>query len=329
MKILVTGGTGFLGRRLVSALLDRGHQVYLMGRNFSSVEELLADGAIPVVCDLRDHDAVHAACEGMHTVYHTAALVAPWGKRTDFFEINVRGTEAVLDGCRMHGVRRCIHVSSSCVTFTGRDQLNSSESAVYPRHFSSVYPLSKQYAERLVNAAVMDLQTVIIRPHAIFGPHDRWLPRMLEMARQQRLYQIGNGRNRMDMTYVDNVVHALLLSLYAPNAIGKTYIITNDEHVVLWNALRSILQKLKLPTHLRTLPLPMALALASTMEKQATLTGTPPLLTRYVSSMLACSQTYNISAARKDLAYEPVVSVSEGIERTLESLKAHRRWSIY
>ncbi|GCE30829.1 3-beta hydroxysteroid dehydrogenase [Dictyobacter alpinus] len=328
MKILVTGGTGFLGRRLVSALLDRGHQVYLMGRNFSYVQQLLADGAIPVACDLRDHTAVYAACEGIHTVYHVAALVTPWGKRNDFFEINVQGTEAVLEGCRMHGVKRCIHVSSSCVTFTGRDQLNISESAAYPRHFSSPYPLSKRYAEELVKAAMTDLQTVIIRPHAIFGPDDRWLPRMLEMARQQRFYQIGNGRNRVDMTYVDNVVHALLLSLYAPKAVGKTYIITNDEHIVLWNAFRNILQQLKLPTQLRTLPLPIALTLASAMEKQAELTGATPLLTRYIASMLACNQTYNISAARRDLAYEPVVSVSEGIEHTLDALKMQRRWSI-
>lgn len=84
MKILVTGGTGFLGRHLVSVLLDRGHQVYVMGRNFSTVEKLIVDGAMPVSCDLRDHERVYAACEGMSVVYHLAALVAPWGPRTDF-----------------------------------------------------------------------------------------------------------------------------------------------------------------------------------------------------------------------------------------------------
>lgn len=328
VKILVTGGTGFLGRRLVSALLDRGHQVYMMGRNFSRVQELMHDGAIPVACDLRDREAVLAACTGMNTVYHVAALVKPWGNWADFFEINVDGTAAVLEGCRRHSVRRCIYVSTSSVTFGGQNQHNITESTPYPQRFSSPYARSKYHAEKLVKAA-SDVQTVIIRPHAIFGPGDRWLPRLLEYARQQRLYQIGNGRNRSDVTYVDNVVHALLLALYAQNVCGKTYIITNDEHVVLWNALRVILQRLKLPESLRTMPLPFALMLASAMERKASWMGTNPMLTRYMATMLACTQTYDISAARKDLCYEPVVSVSEGIDRTLDSLKLHRRWTIY
>ncbi|GLV53735.1 3-beta hydroxysteroid dehydrogenase [Dictyobacter sp. S3.2.2.5] len=328
MKILVTGGTGFLGRRLVSALLDRGHQVYMMGRNFSRVQELMRDGAIPIACDLRDREAVFTACAGMNTVYHVAALVKPWGDWTDFFEINVEGTATVLEGCRRHNIRRCIYVSTSGVTFNGQNQHNITESAPYPPRFSSPYIRSKYQAEKLVKAA-SDVPTVIIRPHAIFGPGDRWLPRMLEYARQQRLYQIGNGRNRSDVTYVDNVVHALLLALYAQNICGKTYIITNDEHIVLWNALRVILQRLKLSESLHTLPLPFALMAASAMERRASWIGNTPMLTRYTATMLACTQTYDISAARKDLSYEPVVSVSEGIDRTLDSLKLHRRWTIY
>lgn len=328
MKILVTGGTGFLGRRLVSALMDRGHQVYMMGRNFSRVQELIQDGAIPVACDLRDHEAVSTACIGMNTVYHAAALVKPWGNWADFFEVNVDGTAAVLEGCRRHNIRRCIYISTSSVTFNGQNQYNITETTPYPQHFSSPYTRSKYYAEKLVRAAT-DVPTVIIRPHAIFGPGDRWLPRMLEYARQQRLYQIGNGHNRSDVTYVDNVVYALLLALYAQDACGKTYIITNDEHIALWSTLRVILQRLKLSESLRTLPLPLALMMATAMERRASWTGTSPMLTRYTATMLACNQTYDISAARTVLAYEPVVSVSEGIDRTLDSLKLHRRWSIY
>jgi nucleoside-diphosphate-sugar epimerase len=288
----------------------------------------MQDGAIPVACDLRDHEAVLAACSGMNTVYHVAALVKPWGDWTDFFEINVDGTAAVLEGCRRHNIRRCIYISTSSVTFNGQNQHNITESTPYAQYFSSAYARSKYDAEKLVKAA-SDVPVVIIRPHAIFGPGDRWLPRMLEHARQQRLYQIGNGRNRSDVTYVDNVVHALLLALYAQDVCGKTYIITNDEHIVLWNTLRVILQRLKLSEPLRTMPLPFALMLATAMERRASWMGTSPLLTRYTATMLARTQTYDISAARKDLAYEPVVSVSEGIDRTLDALRLHRRWTIY
>src|ERR1017187_8900780 len=102
MRILVTGGTGFLGKHLASALLERGHEVSLLGRNFAQVEALIAQGAIPVKADLRDGDAVRSACAGMEIVYHAGALSAPWGRRADFFAINVGGTEAVVAGCQTH-----------------------------------------------------------------------------------------------------------------------------------------------------------------------------------------------------------------------------------
>src|ERR1700692_4915055 len=98
MKMLVTGGTGFLGRRLAAFLLERDHHVRIMGRNMVPVASLLELGATPVVADLRDKKAVISACSGVDIVFHAGALSAPWGKRADFFEINVGGTEAVLAG---------------------------------------------------------------------------------------------------------------------------------------------------------------------------------------------------------------------------------------
>jgi nucleoside-diphosphate-sugar epimerase len=327
MKILVTGGTGFLGQHLASALLARGHQVHLMGRDFSRVEGLIAAGANVVACDLRDRAGVGQACSGMDAVYHVGALSSPWGKRADFFAINVRGTEAVLEGCRKHGVKRCIYVSSPSVVFTGQDQCDLTEAAPYPRRFVSTYSLTKKLGEDLVNAAsaTSDLQTVIIRPKAIFGPGDQaLLPRLIEAARRGRLPQIGDGRNLVDLTYVANVVHALLLALDSQAAIGKTYTITNDEHVPLWEVIRIVLGMLNLPTNLRNVPLPAVLAAATLMELSAAVSGREPLLTRYSALILARTQTYDISAARRDLGYAPVVSVDEGITCTLEMLKGSK-----
>lgn len=324
MKILVTGGTGFLGRYLVSALLDRGHRVYLMGRNFSGVQDLIADGAVPISCDLRDDEAVRGACAGINTVYHMGALVSQWGERSDFFDINVGGTAAVLAGCREHAVKRCIYVSSTCVTLSSQGQSNATEQAPYEQRLTSLYSLSKQRAERLVQATT-DVQTVIIRPSIVFGPGDKWLSSIVEDAYKHRLYQFGNGQNQVDMTYVDNVIHALMLALYAVNVSGQTYIITNDEHVVLWDMIRTLLYRLKCPTNARYVPLPIARAAAAAMEQRASLDGTKPLFTRFVINLLANTQTYDISAARRDLNYTPLVSVSEGIERTVKALQAHRQ----
>lgn len=319
--MLITGGTGFLGRHLARALLLRGHRVDLLGRNFSQSADLLSLGAQPVPVDLRDQQATIAACAGMDAVFHVGALSAPWGRRADFFAINVDGTANVIAGCERHDVGRLIYVSSPSVVFDGRDHWNLSESAPYPRRFASIYSLTKKLGEDLVNQAAAALPTVILRPKAIFGPGDTsLLPRLIDAARRGRLPQIGDGRNLVDLTYVDNVVHALLLALAAPAAVGRTYTITNGEHPPLWDVIRQVLRHQGLSTRLRRVPLSVALPAAAIMEARAAITGREPLLTRYSAAILARTQTYTISAAQRDLGYAPQVSVAEGIARTLATL---------
>ncbi|HEY0068431.1 MAG TPA: NAD-dependent epimerase/dehydratase family protein [Chloroflexia bacterium] len=320
MEILVTGGTGFLGRHLARGLLERGHEVRLMGRHFAGVSDLLRSGAVAVRADLRDREAVTSACEGVEAVFHAGALSAPWGPSRDFHDINVGGTASVLAGCRAHGVRRIVCVSSPSVVFDGRDHINLREDAPYPRRFASVYSLTKKLGEDLVKAASREgrLETVILRPKAMFGPGDQsLLPRLVEVARRKRLPQIGDGRNLVDLTYVENVVQALILALDSRAAIGKTYTITNGEHVPLWPTVRMVLRRVGLPDDLRSLPLPVALLAARLMEIAGTVRGKEPLLTTYTVGILARTQTYDISAARRDLGYAPAVTVAEGIERTL------------
>ncbi|HEY0753095.1 MAG TPA: NAD-dependent epimerase/dehydratase family protein [Ktedonobacteraceae bacterium] len=321
MNILVTGGTGFLGRHLAAALVERGDRVFLLGRNFAPARDLLARGAVPIEADLRANAAVQAACAGMEVVYHVGALSAPWGRRADFFAINLGGTESVLAGCQAHGVRRLVYVSSPSVVFDGHDQFEAREQVEYPRHFTSVYALTKKLGEDRVKAAA-GLETVTLRPKAIFGPGDQaLLPRLIAAARRQRLPQIGSGRNLVDLTYVGNVVHALLLAAEARAAVGNTYTITNGEHAPLWEVIRAVLRRLGLRSHIRAVPLELALGAASLMEARAALTGIEPLLTRYAVLILARTQTYDISAAQRDLGYAPQISLADGIACTLETLK--------
>jgi nucleoside-diphosphate-sugar epimerase len=305
---------------LARALLEQGHNLRLMGRDMAPARALIAAGARQVVADLRDPAAVIAACAGIDAVYHVGALSAAWGRRADFFAINVDGTAAVLAGCRSHAVRRVIYVSSPSVVFDGGDHRDLTEAAPYPRRFASIYSLTKKLGEDLVNAAGW-CETVIVRPKAIFGPGDRsLLPRMIAAARQGRLPQIGDGRNLVDLTYVENVADALVLALDAKAATGKTYMITNDEHILLWDVIRSVLGRLGIPANLRQVPLALALVAAGLMECRAVLTGREPLLTRYTAAILGRTQTYDISAARRDLGYVPRVPVAAGIERTLAVL---------
>lgn len=317
MRVLVTGGTGFVGGWIASRLLADGWEVRLMGRDFAPAAALLAAGAEPWPAELRDRAAVVAACEGMDAVVHSGALSAPWGRRADFVAVNVGGTAAVVAGCRRHNVGRLVLISSPAVIFTGGDHRLSSEATPYPRRFSSHYAASKAAAEGLLRAA-HELPSVILRPKAVFGPGDRaLLPRVVAAARAGRLVQIGDGRNLVDVTYVENVAHAAALALRSAAAVGNTYQITNGEHVPLWELIRTVLRRLGIPDRLRTVPLPLMLGAAALMEARAALSGREPLLTRYSVAVLGRTQTYEIAAARRDLGYAPPVSVAAGVEATL------------
>ena len=323
MKVLITGATGFLGGHLARQLLLRGDQVSAFGRNLEALAELKALGADVVRADLRDENAVVEACRGVEAVCHAGALSSAWGEKSEFFSINVSGTANILRGCKTHGVRRFVYVSSSSVLFDGRSHRNLNESAPLPRKFASVYSHTKKLGEDLTREAQSnDLETVIIRPKALFGPGDpALLPRVVRAAREGKLVQIGSGRNELDLTFIDNAVDALVLSLERPNIAGRTYHISGGQPVRLWPLLKDVLRRLDLPHELRVVPFRIVYALACAAELRAGLSGDEPVLTRFGVSLLARTQTFDISLARRELGYEPRVSVEEGIERTLQKLK--------
>jgi len=240
-----------------------------------------------------------------------------------FYNVNVGGTENILEGCRAARVRRLIYVSSPSVVFDGHDHRNLPDDAPYPRRFASAYSWTKKLGEDRVNAARRDgLEMIILRPKAVFGPGDTsLLPRLIAAGRQGRLPQIGGGRNQVDLTHRDNVVHVLRLCLDAPaEALGRTMTITGGESAPLWEVIRQILRAAGIGGHLRSLPLPVVLAAAGLMEARAAVTGKEPLLTRYTALILARTQTYDISQARRYLGYAPVIGLDEGIAQTVATL---------
>lgn len=324
--ILVTGATGFLGGALTRTLLLHGYRVRALGRNPHRHAQLQALGADTRWVDLRNRSAVQNACVGVDAVVHAGALSSLWGRARDFHAINVEGTRHVVDGCVAHRIRRLVHISSPSVVFDGRDQSNATEDVAYPRRFTSVYAATKKRAEDVVRAAARQgLETVTLRPKAMFGPGDTaLLPRLIRAAAAGRLAQIGNGENRVDLTYVENVVHAILLSLESPSAPGRTYTITNAEHPKLWDVVRRVLAHQRMNRTLRTVPIPLALVAASLLEARARFDGREPALTRYSVLVLARTQTYDISAARRDLGYEPIIGVDDGLERSLHAMERVR-----
>ncbi len=336
MSVLVTGGTGFLGRRIVERLLAEGRSVTVLARN--PAPELEARGVRFIRTSLDDPAAVRAACIGIETVFHTAAKVGVWGRYDDFFRTNVLGTRALLEGCRTQGVQRLIYTSTPSVVYNGHDLAGPDESLPLTTNCPSPYPLTKAIAEREVLAANtvdphVGLQTVALRPHLIWGLGDPHLvPRVLERARAGRLRIVGTGQNRVDMVHVENAVEAHLLAERALTpanspAAGRAYFITNGEPVVLWNWINELLRALGEPPVTKKISLDAASAVGAICEAlwRVLPVRTEPPMTRFIAAELAKDHWFDISAARRDLGYTPRISMAAGTAELIESLRKASR----
>lgn len=320
-KALVTGATGFLGRAAAVRLQAMGWDVAGFGRDPQAGRRLTAHGIPFLQGDLRSRQDIEAACAGRDFVIHCAALSSPWGRYRDFFEANVTGTAHVVDGCIRHGVRRLVHVSTPSIYFDYTDRLHLSEQAALPRKPVNAYAATKRIAERVVSdAAGRGLQSVIVRPRAIFGPGDTSLfPRLLRVNAARGIPLIGDGGALLDLTYMDNVVDALALACTAPDrATGQIYNISNGEPVKLIELLQQLFDMLQLQLRTRRISRSAALAAGWTMEwlyRAFPALGQEPPFTRYTVGLLAYSQTLDISKARKLLDYEPRIGIQEGLSR--------------
>jgi nucleoside-diphosphate-sugar epimerase len=297
----------------------------------SPVPELEARGAEWFQLDLADAAEVRRVCSGMSTVFHVGAKVGIWGRYADFRAVNVGGTQAVINGCRDFEVPRLVFTSSPSVVFNGMDLADADEDLPYGNDIPASYAATKAIAE----AAVLNaddhkgLRTIALRPHLVWGPGDmHLLPRVIERARKGRLRVVGSGKNRVDLTYIDNVVDAHLLAeqtlVERPDSSGGcAYFVTNGEPVELWTWINDLLGRLGIQKVEKTISLPAARRLGVGCEFIWTalrLRREPPM-TRFVASELAKDHWFSIERVKRDLRYLPRVSMADGLERFLNGFE--------
>ena len=331
MRALVTGGGGFLGGGIARALHEDNHDVSIVGRRKYSH---LPKDIQSFQGDIRDFDFLRKAFSGMDTVFHTAAFPGIWGREEDFYSINVDGTRNVIKACILGGVQKLIFTSSPSVIFGKSSLKEVDETTPYPKNYLCEYPRTKAIAEKLViEANGVDLATVSIRPHLIWGPGDPHLvPRILAKADKGRLMRVGKGKNKVDIFYIDNAVSAHLkacdaLSVGNPLA-GKVYFVSDAEPVKLWDWINDLLIKTQRPPVSRSISYKAASKLGHLLEGIYSffrIKKEPPM-TRFMASQLATSHYFNISRAINDFGYEPVVSSEEGMKRLIQSLSVPQEY---
>ena len=325
MKILVTGGGGFVGGYIVERLLARGYAVRSIGR--SPQPELVAKG-VEVVCgDLTDATAVSAACEGVDAVFHVAARAGVWGSWESFYGPNVIGTRNVLSACRKWQVKRLVYTSTPSVVFNGDSIRGGDESLPYGKNWLCHYAETKALAEQEALAANSEkLQVVALRPHLIFGPGDpHLLPRVIESVKAGRLRIVGDGSAKVDVSYVGNVADAHLDAFDAlerGKGAGQAYFISQGEPVDLWSWLNSILEGLGQPPLTQKIPRPLAYGIGALCEGawKVLRRRTDPPITRFVAVELAKDHYFDIRKAQHVLGYQPRVPMNEALKLTIQDL---------
>jgi len=331
---LVTGGCGFVGAAIARALKARGDEVIVL----DLAPECPVDGVDYRRVDITDKAAVTEACRGVDTIIHNASIVHTKQNKQDvIWAVNLGGTENMLEAARQNEVPRFIYISSGSVVYEGKDIENGDESLPYSSISQAPYADSKIAAEKLALAdnGKGGMATCALRPHVVFGPGDnRFMPNLLARGRKGQLsVQIGRGIWLSDYTYVSNMTDAVLLADEAlakdglnSIAAGQAYFITNGEPMPFWDFIRKVAARLGFAPIKYRAPKSLIYAIAAIKEGIDTLKGgtlnAEDGMTRFAIRYMCTHHYFSIEKARRELGYNPAVSIDEGIERTCQHLEA-------
>ncbi|MEI6859204.1 MAG: 2-alkyl-3-oxoalkanoate reductase [Shewanella sp.] len=323
----VTGAGGFLGQAICQRLLAAGIRVTGFARG--DYPELTAMGVIMIRGDIADKACVLRAMEGCDLVFHVASKAGVWGSKQSYFSPNVDGATNIISACQQLKISKLIYTSTPSVTFAGEDESGIDESAPYAASYLNHYGETKAIAEQMVlNANSQTLKTLALRPHLIWGPGDPHLvPRVIERAKVGRLKLVGKEDKLVDTIYVDNAAYGHILAAVNlcnkdATAAGRAYFLSNDEPITMATMLNKILACADLPEVTKRVPAGLAYMVGAVLECVYGVLGktNEPMMTRFVAKQLSTSHYFNISAAKTDLGYSPLISIDQGMVKLREHL---------
>jgi nucleoside-diphosphate-sugar epimerase len=320
VTVLLTGAGGFLGSHVAHLLLERGERPRVLLRLGESVNGL-ADSDVDVYRgDLADRAELEVALSGVDRVLHCAARTGPWGPQAEYERTNVRGLETLVRAALAAGVKRLVHVSS--ITVHGNDVGGAADETAPLREEPNPYSRSKVAGERLLERMIREegAPVTIVRPGWIYGPGD-WASfgRLAAMIRSGRMLIVGSGENHLPLIYVSDAAAGVLLASEAGQAMGRSYLLVNDEPVTQRDFIGAIAAELNAPAPTRHLPYKLAVRLGAVAEALARLARRrePPPVMRYGLQLLGGENRFCIARAREELGFTPVVDLAEGVRRSV------------
>jgi nucleoside-diphosphate-sugar epimerase len=317
MRILVTGGTGFTGTALVRRLLHEGHQVVALDyKEGLQCDTLRAMGAEVVIGSVTDRAAVERSMRGVEYVFHLAAAFRELNVPHSFYDdVNIGGTRVVLEEAIRAGAWKFVYCST-CGVHGNVDRPPADEDA--PIQPADYYQRTKYEAEPLVKQlGAGKLETVILRPAAIYGPGDpeRFYMIFKRVARGT-FPMFGSGRTLYHPLYVENLVDAFLLCLARGVGDGREYLVADEQYYPIEEIVRAVARALGVDVRIPHYPvLPVVIA-GHIVEKACKPFGiTPPIFPRRVD-WYRQNRAFDISRAKRELGYVPRVGLDEGLRLT-------------
>lgn len=319
MKVFVSGATGFLGKHTVKRLSDIGYSVLAFGRNEHSAQFFTNLKNVKFIKgNLQDKQLLEENIKNVDYVIHCAALATPFGEYSEFFKTNVEGTRNIVNASLSTTLKKFIYLSTPSVYFTNNSRINVSEDDSLPQNYSNFYAKTKHLADLIIEDAVKKgLPAISLRPRQIFGPYDNTIfGRLIQTNQRAGIPLVNNGQIKMDFTYIDNVVDVIVSCMNSNDSlIGEFYNITNDQPIYLIDVLKELFNELNTDLHTKRISPKLLSFIATGSELIAKFTDKPPTVSKHVASFLSYEYTLNIDKIKKDLNYEPKVSISEGIKR--------------
>jgi 2-alkyl-3-oxoalkanoate reductase len=316
MRILVTGGTGFTGTALVQRLLQEGHNVVALDyKEGLQCDALRKQGAEVIIGSVTDPAVVERSMRGVEFVFHLAAAFRELNVPDSFYdEVNVGGTRVVLHAARRAGVRKFLYCSTCGVHGNVEHPPANEDAPIRPADY---YQRTKYEAEPLVKQEAGDMEVVILRPAAIYGPGDpeRFFMIFKRVAKGT-FPMFGSGRTLYHPLYIENLVDAFLLCMPQGVGNGREYLIADEKYYAIEDIVQAVARALDVPVRVPHYPVLPVVAVGHIVEKLCKPLGiTPPIFPRRVD-WYRQNRAFDIGRAQRELGYRPLIELEEGLRRT-------------